>query len=96
MARLSPRHRHRRAALSGYAIDDGAALVFARARLDECVASRAGARVIRVAADGGGGVVEREMAVKLLPGVGASDPSEAQPDEVAELRALRAGRHRWD
>jgi peptidase E len=81
---------------AGYAIDDGAALVFKGERLGACVASRAGACVIRVLADGDGGVVEREMAVELLPGVRPSGAPEGQPDEVAEFRALRAGRHRWD
>jgi peptidase E len=80
----------------GYAADDGAALVYAGTRLSECVSSRAGARIVRYRPDGLGGVVETELAVRVLPdadrGVGHGD---AQGD-ISELRALRAGRHRWD
>ena len=62
------------------------------------MSSRPGARVIRVSADGNGGTVERELPVTVLPG---SQPAEgpvtaAEPYGVSELRALRAGRHRWD
>jgi peptidase E len=79
----------------GYGVDDGAGLVFAGTQLEACVASRAGARVSRFAADGAGGVVEHEMPVKLLPGVGAEGALDG-PDGISELRALRAGRHRWE
>jgi peptidase E len=80
----------------GYAVDDCAALVFEGLQLTGCVASRVGARVIRTTSDGAGGVLERSLPVKLLPG--AEDPigSRGEPDGVSELRALRAGRHRWD
>ena len=91
---------------AGYAADDGAALLYEGVRLVECVGSRAGARVERVDPDGEGGVRERELGVRLLPGaarggaVGAAvgDPGEPleEPRGVSELRALRAGRHRWD
>jgi dipeptidase E len=92
---------------AGYAADDGAALLYDGAGLVECVASRAGARVMRVDPDGEGGVRERPMEVRLLPGAGpgrgavgaaagaSGDPVE-EPRGVSELRALRAGRHRWD
>ncbi len=92
---------------AGYAADDGAALLYEGARLVECVASRAGARVKRVDPDGEGGVREREIGVRLLPGAAAGagaggaaagvpgEPVE-EPRGVSELRALRAGRHRWD
>jgi peptidase E len=81
----------------GYAADDGAALLFAGRRLVECVASRAGARVIRVTPDDFGGAEEGEVPVRLLPGaeevlLGAGPEGYG----VSELRALRAGRHRWD
>jgi peptidase E len=81
----------------GYAADDGAALLFAGRRLVECVASRAGARVIRVTPDDFGGAEEGEVPVRLLPGaeevlLGAGPEGHG----VSELRALRAGRHRWD
>jgi peptidase E len=79
----------------GYAADDRGALVFAGAKLLECVASRPGARVLRVAPDGGGGVVQDELPVRLLPGADAR-PDSFESAEVSELRALRAGRHRWD
>jgi peptidase E len=81
---------------SGYGVDDCAGLVFAGTRLEACVASRAGARVLQFAADGAGGVVEHELAVKLLPGVSADGPLDSGPDGISELRALRAGRHRWE
>jgi peptidase E len=82
----------------GYAADDGAAVVFHGTRLAECVASRRGARVMRVVADGCGGVVQQTEPVRLLPHA-AGDPDGAparEPYGVSELRALRAGRHRWD
>jgi peptidase E len=80
---------------AGYAVDDNAALVFEGATLTACVASRAGARVIRVSADGGGGVTEHLLPVRLLPG--ARDGAVAQDAQaIAELRELRVGRRRWD
>jgi dipeptidase E len=80
----------------GYATDDGAALLYAGTRLVECVASRPGARVLHLRPDGGGGVFEAEISVKLLPGAARSVSEEAESYGVSELRALRAGRHRWD
>jgi dipeptidase E len=86
---------------AGYAVADGAGLVFEGAALRECVASRAGARVIRVRASGvaesdADGVTEQLMPVRLLPeaeqGAAADDEAEA----VSELRDMRAGRHRWE
>jgi dipeptidase E len=79
----------------GYAADDGAAVLYAGVELLECVASRAGARVVRIEADGLGGVTEAAQAVRLLPGAGPGEPDH-EPYGVSELRALRAGRHRWD
>lgn len=82
----------------GYAADDCAALLFTGTRLTGCVSSRPGARVIRVRPDGAGGVIEQAMPVKPLPGsgtAGAAAPA-GESFDVAELRALRAGRHRWD
>jgi dipeptidase E len=81
---------------AGYAIDDGAALLYSGTRLRECVASHTGARVVRIRRGDFGGVREDEMPVRLLPGAlhGSDDPEE--PYGVSELRALRAGRHRWD
>jgi dipeptidase E len=80
----------------GYAADDGAALLYAGTRLRECVASRPGARVLRLRPDPAGGVVEAELPVRLLDQAEdhAREPVEA--NSVSELRALRAGRHRWD
>jgi len=76
----------------GYAADDFAALVFAGTELLECVASRPGARVLRVSPDGDRGVREERLPVRLL----ASDAGGVEvADAVAELRALRAGRERW-
>jgi dipeptidase E len=80
----------------GYALDDGAALLYDGQRLVECVASHGGARVVRVEADGDGGVHERALPVRLLPGAEDRSAVRAEPYGVSELRALRAGRHRWD
>ncbi len=80
----------------GYAVEDGAALLYVGTRLRECVASRRGARVVHVAPDGVGGVHEEEMPVRLLPGAIEPGVERAGAFGVAELRALRAGRHRWD
>jgi peptidase E len=82
----------------GWAADDGAALVFTGTVLAECVGSRLGARVLRFEPDGAGGVTERALPVRVLPGaepMGAFEPDE-EPYGVSELRALRAGRHRWE
>jgi dipeptidase E len=80
----------------GYAADDGAAVVFRGTHLYECVASRAGARVVRVTPDGAGGVHEQSLPVRLLPGADGVEAERTESDGVAELRALRAGRRRWD
>jgi dipeptidase E len=81
----------------GYAVDDGAALLYAGRRLVDCVASRAGARVVLLAPDDSGGVREQEMRVRRLPGAERAWPEEIEaPYAISELRALRAGRHRWD
>ncbi len=70
--------------------------------LERCVASRAGARVISVGADGEGGTVERELPVTALAG---AVPAVTRPTEpprpsprrdrraVSACRALRGGRH---
>jgi dipeptidase E len=85
----------------GYAADDGAAVVFHGTNLAECVASRTDARVMRVTADCAGGVTETPEPVRLLPGAvdaggtGIDEPSH-ESYGVSEMRALRAGRHRWD
>jgi peptidase E len=79
----------------GYAVDNGAAVLFEDVELSACVASRASARVMAVSGDGAGGVIETAMPVRLLPGAAA----DGEPDDstaVSELRELRAGRHRWD
>jgi dipeptidase E len=87
---------------AGYAVDDGAALLFEGERLSGSVSSDAGARVIRMRADDDGGVVEQDMPIRVLAGARASpDQPQAAGDGsdsrgVSELRALRAGRHRWD
>jgi dipeptidase E len=88
----------------GYAVDDCAALLFAGTRLRSCVASRAGAHVIHVQADGRGATTEHSQTVKLLPGAetppagetSTEEAAAAEPYGVSELRALRAGRNRWE
>ena len=80
---------------AGYAADDGAAVLYAGPALVECVASHPGARVVRVEPDGHGGVIESPEPVRLLPGADREE-LRGEPYGVSELRALRAGRHRWD
>ncbi|HEY5428959.1 MAG TPA: peptidase E [Solirubrobacteraceae bacterium] len=82
----------------GYAVDDCAALLIVGTAVSSCVSSRPGARVVRVSADGDGGTVVPELPVTPLPG---AQPAQgpviaAESYGVSELRALRAGRHRWD
>ena len=95
---------------AGFAADDGAGLVFGGLALRECVASRPGARVLRVTADasggGGGGaggagaeagVSCSPMPVRVLPGAsGGVDGAvgSLEAHGVAELRELRAGPRR--
>ncbi len=81
---------------AGYAADDGAGLVFVGVRLEGCVASHEGARVIRVDPDGRGGAVERELPVTTLAAADGHWRRRAETHAVSELRELRAGRHRWD
>lgn len=81
---------------AGYAADDGAALVFADHELVECVASRPEARVVRVSPDGTGGVDERHVPIRLLHDSRRRPVSPEESYGVQELRALRAGRHRWE
>jgi len=80
----------------GYAADDGAAVLFRGTRLAECVASQGDARVVRISPDGAGGVHERNLPVRLLPGAEGALAERAESSGVAELRALRAGRRRWE
>jgi dipeptidase E len=79
----------------GYATDDGAAVLYHGPMLSECVAARPGARVLRVDPDGHGGATERAMPVRALAGAEVP-PAEHESYGISELRALRAGRHRWD
>jgi hypothetical protein len=39
---------------------------------------------------------EQELPVRLLPGSAQREPEQSEPYGVSELRALRAGRHRWE
>jgi dipeptidase E len=80
----------------GYAADDGAALVYSGTRLLECVASTPGSRVLRYQPDGHGGVTETELAIRVLHDADHGVRRSEQPGDISELRALRAGRHRWD
>ena len=81
---------------AGWAADDCAALVFHGTTLRRAVSSRPGARILAVSPDGFGGVVETELAIDVLPGAGSPGTVSAEAYGVSELRALRAGRHRWD
>jgi dipeptidase E len=80
----------------GYAVSDGAALLFSGTGLAECVASDAGARVVRVGREVGGGVREQPVAVRLLPGAQRPGADPAERLDISELRELRSGRHRWE
>jgi dipeptidase E len=85
----------------GHAVDDCAALLFVGTGLGACVASRPGARVIQISTDRRGATIEQPQSVKLLPGGESPLPGEreaaaGEPYGVSELRALRAGRNRWD
>ena len=82
---------------SGLAADDCAAAVYRGTELAECVVSRAGARVVTVAPDGCGGAVRRALPVRVLPGAAAPGGDALTASHgVSELRALRAGRQRWE
>jgi peptidase E len=82
---------------AGFAADDCAAVVYRGTELAECVASRTGARVMRVEADGRGGILQHAQRVRLLPhAVAADSDAVTESHGVSELRALRAGRQRWD
>jgi dipeptidase E len=78
---------------AGWAAEDCTGLLFAGTELQRCVTSRPGARVVAIAPDGEGTTAMAEIAVEVLPGASVSG---AEGYGVSELRALRAGRHRWD
>jgi peptidase E len=80
----------------GYAVDDCAALLVEGRQVTGCVASRPGAGASEVIPDGAGSVLERPLPVRLLPGAERGSDRPAGDAGVSELRALRAGRHRWD
>ncbi len=87
----------------GYAVDDGVALLFCGRRLSRCVSSRPGAQAIRIRSDGAGATSVQALAVRPLPGARRMDAmpraeglDDSELDGVSELRALRAGRRRWD
>jgi hypothetical protein len=52
--------------------------------------------VLKVDPDGAGGVRETEVPVSLLDGADHLEHGREESYAVSELRALRAGRHRWD
>ena len=89
---------------AGWAAQDGTALLFAGTQLRRGVTSRLDAEVVAVGADGEGGTVQERLPVAVLPGAAArgAGPGAARVRDgtesrgVSELRALRAGRHRWD
>jgi dipeptidase E len=80
----------------GHAVDDGAALVFTGTELQECVGSHPGVRVVRMQADGHGGVRETPMPVRLLEDEGRRASELLDAFGVSELRALRHRGSRWD
>ncbi len=80
----------------GFAADDGAALLFAGTDLEACVASDPGAKVLKVAPDAAHGTRLAELPTRVLGGARAPTEPAAEPRGVSELRALRAGRRRWE
>ena len=81
---------------AGCAADDCAALLFTGTELAECVASREGARIVRVRPGADGGAEEAAVALRLLQGATRARSQLEDVDAIAELRALRAGRRRWE
>jgi peptidase E len=81
---------------AGYAAEDSTALLFSGTQLADCVASGEGGRVLRVTPDATGGVAETDVTVRLLPGATRARAQLDDLDAIAELRALRAARHRWE
>jgi dipeptidase E len=81
---------------AGFAADDGAALLYAGARLQACLSSSPGARVIRVRSAGHGESAVDEMPTRPLYENHRPGTDVEEPRGVAELRALRGGPHRWD
>ncbi len=79
----------------GWAVDDGAGLLFRGARLAEVVASRSAARAYRVLSVDGE-AVEEVLEPRLLKAPAHADPT--APLAVEEMRALHAARrgHRLD
>jgi len=75
---------------AGWALDDGAGLVFAGRELERVVAARADARAVRVERRGDE-VVESELDAEQLAAPGAGRPRPLSAD-VRELRAWRYGR----
>jgi peptidase E len=80
----------------GYAADDGAGLLFAGTRLEACVASVPSARVVRVTPGGPEGTTLEEMPMSVMGDPAPGPTLQEESRGVSELRALRAGRHRWD
>jgi peptidase E len=86
---------------AGWAADDSAALLFCGTALARCVASRTGARVLAVRPDGEGGAAQEPLAVEILASASGAESASlglgaTEPDGISELRALRAGRRRWE
>jgi dipeptidase E len=78
----------------GYVADDCAAIIYHGTRPARFVASDARARILRVEADGAGGASTSTVELERLDGLDGVLDMESYG--VSELRALRAGRHRWD
>jgi dipeptidase E len=68
----------------GYAADDGVALLFRGAELEQVVSSRPNRRALRIGPDGEQTLTPRLLTRKDRFGV---------PSEIAEFRAVRAMRH---
>jgi dipeptidase E len=80
----------------GFVADDGVALLYAGTRLQACVASTPDARVLRVRPGGEEQTTLEEMPMRWLDDAAGAAAAAEEPRGVSELRALRAGRHRWD
>jgi dipeptidase E len=71
----------------GYGAGDGSALRFVGTELAEVVSSRPDARAVHVCTDGGGGALERDLAVRYLGVSDAEAVSDPAPDVSREAIA---------
>jgi peptidase E len=81
-----------RQGIAGYGVDDGAGLLIRNGRIAAALSGREGAGAWRVERDADG--CAREVRVEAVPLPSPRPAIDEAPSEVAELRAVRAGRAR--